>query len=1430
MIFLMMMQGVAHFWTGETLPLAFLGLVHPTVLLTMAAVTIDLALLLRNSARGHHRRTPYLAYGAPLCLVLIILRLADFQGQPLGASRWLIGSVADTPHVSLVTLGCFLLLSMVPLFGRSRRIGAWLSLTIFATITATALAGLGAAFVHTDLPPSAFTATEAFLFLGLVGLSVPLSRAMNLLHTPETPRIDTLLALVLGAIGLRMLSDFWFSSWSGYEIPLFILSTLLAVFLAEQVLRPLERAAAGLAPAPSRRPPQPSATARRDVLEGALTAPAPAPLPHAQTLVQVRAQAQAQAQAKTQAEDDSKLHAVDDDLSGQTARLPRPLRFHHWLVFQASYLQRFLWVGLVLYAVSVLPELLFQRLIPELTVIWWAVPVLAYYLLLTPIEKWRGQFLVGTVALILARFTLGAPAPVAFASSLFDSAIAGAIAAIAAQTLEVSLVERRVVHFDSRPQAIIGFLLSALFSYFLISLLDDAALGMMGEFRPGAEVQSDWLTNLTGFSLLAPLFIGLIWKMHFGLTTTARPIFPAIPLTLMLSALAFVAGRFPFEDFGASPVLAVVLGMLLPLTTLTLPTLLQIGLANFIVSSALLFGAALNSQQSYFENSFLVILASSLVAVAGAYKQQRTRDRLLRTELLENSPSMMITLDSQYRISTASDRICAYLGAPREEIIGRTPTDAGFLRLPEQTIQSMRQFLRHAPDKNLTLEIDLRRRDGSMRKALAAIHRAKTPGMAQFYIIQITDTTEISRNSRLYKLTLEEGPALLLVQDSARLTLDIAPALCKLLGYSRAEMLGKDMADLTTTQSRSFVDKMRSLGDAFTPPPSKVLEFTTKSGRVLKMTAERRVIDPQAFGEQPKYVVLFSDVTELEAQRSLTETLLNRNAAIVISQDRDWRIQSTSDAWTAHFGYTREETLGRDLLDFIPEDDHARSKSFRRHVLANVSGKETMSNTLSLLTKSGERRIVELRSVIEQNEDNWLNIIMVVDITEVSLARQKLEHLVAHDELTGLLSRRGFKHLFADGKRRRDVDLFMIDVDHFKSVNDAYGHEAGDELLRKIARVLSEMTGKPGYGASRIGGEEFAIIRPATQGRPSRKFAEELAAAIAEVSVSTSSGPISRTVSVGLIRLERDGGLEEAIKWADWALREAKADGRNKIVVADDSFSERLRQTGMLTSHQDIITALKRDEIVKYVQPIFDARDETVVGFEALMRWERPSGEVMSPRHFLPQLQNVLLAEDFAEVPGQLRASLLNRLEASPGCYVSFNTRLEALSFPGAAKSMIREFNAMLTGRHRVVLEICEDAITDRIDMDQAMTEIAILRNHGFLIALDDFGKEASNLNRLTHLPIDIVKIDKSLIDRIVTDRRSREALRSIIYLADALEFEIIAEGVETTAQRKMLLDMGLHLHQGFLYARPMPATEANHLYPDPAALGAQHTESAETD
>ncbi|WP_152003233.1 MULTISPECIES: EAL domain-containing protein [Roseobacteraceae] len=1345
------------------------GTMHPTTL--VISYVLGGSLIMQNLSWDRDQpANSRVLYGAAALLVLLILRLADLQGRPIAGTLPLIGSLTDPRHVSLVSLIGSGALFVVPLLKPASWFRAWAVLALCITVFGMAFSQLAQQSI--PLKNQVFLAlnlSESLVLLCLTALALNVSAARPLLYHPKTPRTNLLMWGLFVTICLLLVLDLTSLTLSTFQMPFFVVSSLLLCFVCEKGFRPLERQviAAGLTPS----------------------------LQSAGSAIQNNDTASQKAHAPL-----------------SFAPLPRLLRPNQWFTFQADTAQRLWPLACVLFALSMVSETRFSLFLHWFPELWWGNAVLAYALVLHPLKRWPLVLLTGVCAMGLARISMGHPFDFTVINMGFDGIEAALIAGIARLVFDIKLSGRTFQSCDVNPLAVASLIVAILFTVLTVSLLAGATLHTLARQNLGPTVRARWLSNVLGFVQVAPIAAGLIWQMHFGMTRLEMAALPGLLMTLMLAFLAFVCAYFPVEYFGISHSLSVAVSMTLLIATVALPSILQIGAAHAVVSTALLIGAGLVDHRTYVEAAFLVLLTSSLVFIAGAYKQLRQRDRLYRTALLENSPTMIVTLDSQFRITSASDQVCRYLGVKRRELIGLFASENGFLSLPDTSQTNMRAFMRHTPETDFTLELDIRQRSGALRMVLAAVRKNTNPGLPYAYLVQLTDITEMNRNSRLYKMTLEEGPALLLVQDARRLTLNVAPALCDSLGYDRADLIGHDIADLTSPNTRSFVDQMRALGDDVTPPGNKVLELTTKSGKIRKMTAQRRIIDPNAQGDQPKYVILLTDVTELEAQRSLTETLLNRNAAIVLSQDRDWRLLSVSDAWSAHFGYTREETLGRDLIDFMPAEDQALSKSFRRHLLANTRDKETISNTLTLLTKSGEPRIVELRSVIEENEDRWLNIIMVIDITDISVARQKLEHLVDHDELTGLYSRRGFNSRFADRKRRQDVDVFLIDVDHFKSVNDAYGHETGDELLRKVAGVLKDKTRAHGC-ASRIGGEEFAIIRTATQGCPNRKFAEDLARAISETAVTTASGPVTRTVSIGVARLTQDMRLEDGMNWADWALREAKEGGRNRIVIADEGFSQKLRDDGKLTTHRDIISALEAGEINKYVQPIWDVTRAEIVGFEALMRWQRASGEVVLPRQFLPQLQNVVLAEEYAHIPSRIRRSLLNTLMACPGTYICFNTRLESLGFQGAAQAILREFEPLCELSHSIVLEIGEQAITDRIDMDQVMVEIAILRARGIRVALDDFGKEGSNLNRLTHLPIDIVKIDKSLIDRIVIDRRSREALRSIARLAEALEFEVIAEGVETEAQRDMLLDLGLHLHQGFLYARPMSAEAANALY-----------------
>lgn len=211
------------------------------------------------------------------------------------------------------------------------------------------------------------------------------------------------------------------------------------------------------------------------------------------------------------------------------------------------------------------------------------------------------------------------------------------------------------------------------------------------------------------------------------------------------------------------------------------------------------------------------------------------------------------------------------------------------------------------------------------------------------------------------------------------------------------------------------------------------------------------------------------------AERSFNEALLDKSPAIILTENRKWEIESCSEAWVEKMGYSREEPLGKSFLDFfVPEQQDAVRKARERFRTGFDKVKEFNAQ---IMAKSG--RVVDfvLNARVENSAAHWRVILTISDVTDLMETQHKLTELVEHDELTGPLSRRGLKERFGKGKRSRAAGLFLLDVDHFKSVNDTYGHEAGDRLLQAFGATLSKLTQEEGC-AVRLGGEEFTLLRP----------------------------------------------------------------------------------------------------------------------------------------------------------------------------------------------------------------------------------------------------------------------------------------------------------------------------------------------------------------
>jgi diguanylate cyclase (GGDEF)-like protein/PAS domain S-box-containing protein len=658
---------------------------------------------------------------------------------------------------------------------------------------------------------------------------------------------------------------------------------------------------------------------------------------------------------------------------------------------------------------------------------------------------------------------------------------------------------------------------------------------------------------------------------------------------------------------------------------------------------------------------------------------------------------------------------------------------------------------------------------------------------------------------------LERSPSATLLRDSSFIIRNASHGWTQLTGFSRDETVGRDFPSFLVEeeQDRHKVVRQESLKAIKTGRDEALNVWTlrTNSGAKLQVTIMgNAVAGPTA--QEAMVVLSITDITEFAAQKVLADTLLNRNAVMVISQSDDWKIQTCSDAWTNQLGYTREETVGHDLNEFMELEDVMISNEFRETLKSQKASKNVIRNTLRFRTKAGELRQIELQSVVTELEGNFVNIVTLVDVTDMMRTQHQLQMLVQRDELTGLYSRRGLRERFSDGKRKKTVGVYILDLDHFKAVNDSYGHEAGDVLLSAMGQTMTRLTEKGGC-AARLGGEEFAIMRPWQGWEEAKEFGEVLRLALEQTVVVNGSRPISRTASIGIAMLRASEVLSDAMRLADDFAREAKTRGRNMVCAGEEEELHALRLRGTFITAEEIQLALEAGEFYYAVQPFWDVEARRIEGFEALIRWQKADGTVLSPLQFVSMFDEVTREPAFAALNTAMRKDVLAKLSDFPEAYVSFNYTLERLAYVGASEELMDIYEVAKDYSDRVIMiELSEMALTQRGDYNVLRAELKALGENGFMIALDDFGVASSNLNRLQELPIHVVKLDKTLIDDFHTSERVRSIVSGIAMIVRSLNMKVIVEGVEITQQAQALMHHHIVTQQGYVHAKPMRPEE----------------------
>ncbi len=429
------------------------------------------------------------------------------------------------------------------------------------------------------------------------------------------------------------------------------------------------------------------------------------------------------------------------------------------------------------------------------------------------------------------------------------------------------------------------------------------------------------------------------------------------------------------------------------------------------------------------------------------------------------------------------------------------------------------------------------------------------------------------------------------------------------------------------------------------------------------------------------------------------------------------------------------------------------------------------------------------------------------DVTERQRAAERISELATFDALTGLVNRRIINQALEDGLRSlQGVGLLFVDLDRFKAVNDSLGHGAGDRLLAEVARRLGAIVGEDGL-VGRLGGDEFAVVLRCGDAAVATALGERIIASISEpYSIDGSQALIGASVGLAVGPVDGDS-VEALMRSADLALYDVKGKGRGSVRHYDRAMHKRAEDRRSL--ELDLKNALGAGQLRLAFQPVVDAIDERIVGFEALMRWRHPVHGDVSPAVFIP------IAEEAGLIGTLGKWALVEgcRVAATWPRHIKLAVNLSPLQFddPTLVDQVRQTLARFKLPPQRLELELTESLFLDERPQTSAMLKELHAMGVGF--ALDDFGTGYSSLGYLQKIAFNRIKIDRSFVQASVAEGgESTAIIQAIVALADKLGMETTAEGTETRAEFEAMRRLGCAQIQGYFFGRPMPADDAARL------------------
>jgi len=544
--------------------------------------------------------------------------------------------------------------------------------------------------------------------------------------------------------------------------------------------------------------------------------------------------------------------------------------------------------------------------------------------------------------------------------------------------------------------------------------------------------------------------------------------------------------------------------------------------------------------------------------------------------------------------------------------------------------------------------------------------------------------------------------------------------------------------------------------------------------------------------------------------------LVHNSSDVITLAGPDLSVRFQTPSVERVLGWRAEELAGTSLVDLVHPEDRLTLLDAQAEAVSGAGG-DVVSEVRVRDRDGAWRHVHSVHTNLLADPSVAAVVVTTRDVTAQKQLEQQLQHNAFHDALTGLANRALFADRLGHALARTDrgsssLAVLLVDLDDFKSVNDSAGHAAGDRLLQAVGDRLRTQL-RPGDTIARLGGDEFAVLLEDADGATATVAAARVQDALA--GLATEDGGTGVAASIGIaVGAAGQHDAAELLRSADVAMYAAKQAGKGRSAVFEPDMDAAV--IGQLQLKAELTRALADSELVVHYQPVVQLATGALSGVEALVRWEHPERGLVPPAEFVPLAEQSGLVVPLGryvltEACRQMR-SWHDRHPGARHLTVSVNLSARELEEPGLVESVRSALRVTGLDPARLVLEITETLLL--VDLPRTVAVLTELRALGLRLAIDDFGTGYSSLAYLEQLPVQVLKIDKSFVDRIAETspdadgRPTSVMVAAISQLGHTLDLQMVAEGVEHPEQAHALRALGCQFGQGYVFARPLPAAE----------------------